>query len=108
MRTLWLTLAVLLFLAAPAFAWSERYKWDPDPNAVSYRLEKSADAGATWTLALPDQATPDFTYAGSDTGTILFRTSNCGAVSCVPRPWGGYWHNEAWRPPSAPVNMDNP
>ena len=40
MRTLWLTLALILFLAAPSFAWSEQYTWTADPDRLPIRSRR--------------------------------------------------------------------
>ena len=97
-----LTLVVLL-IATPAWAWTvaDVLSWGASPGAVSYRVEKTSDGGATWTT-VGTPALPALTYNGTDAGLVLYRVSACTAVSgggaCTPRPEVGPWHNESWRP----------
>ena len=107
MKRILLALSLLLFLASPAFAWTETYTWTADPNATSYKVEKSLDSGTTWT-SVGTPSTPTFSYTGTDTGTVLFRVSNCNATGCTTRYWGGFWHNEAWRPAGQPTGLTMP
>ena len=74
MTRILLALALVLLVAAPAFAWTETYTWTADPSATSYKVEKSLDQGATWT-SVGTPATPSFSYTGTDTGVVLFRVS---------------------------------
>jgi hypothetical protein len=108
MKTILLVLSLLL-LAVPSYAqaWSQQYTWSTDPLATSYKVEKSVDAGVTWTQ-VGTPTTPTITYTGSETGTVLFRVSNCDAAGCTTRSYDGFWHNESWRPAGWPSNLQAP
>jgi hypothetical protein len=97
-------LVLLLALAAPAHAWTATYTWAPSSGATGYKVEKSSDGGATWTVvASPTSAT--LNYTGTETGLTLFRVSACNGAGCTVRAADGLWHNEAWQPPAVPANL---
>lgn len=97
--------ALLLLWSASAYAWTTTYSWTSVPNASAYKIEKSVDNGATWTVVTATLTTPTFNYTGTETGLTLFRFSNCNSTGCTVRPADGHFHNEAWQPPTAPVNL---
>ena len=97
-------LAGLLGVALPAWAWTATYSWSPATGATSYKVEKTVDQGATWTL-VASPTTPTYAYTGTETGLVLFRVSACNANGCTVRSADGLWHNEAWQPPSAATNL---
>ena len=87
-----------------AGAWTETYSWGAVIGATSYTVEKSVDAGTTWTLeAAPTE--PSLTYTGTEPGLTIFRVSACNANGCTLRTADGLWHNEAWALPLAPGNL---
>ena len=95
----------LVLLAAPAWAWTETLQWTIDPGATTYRVEKSIDNGATWTLVTATVTTPTHAYTGMEPGLVLFRFANCNAQGCMPRPTAGGWHDESKQLPGSPVNV---
>jgi hypothetical protein len=95
---------IAVVVAAPAWAWTESFSWSPVTGATSYKVEKSADTGATWTVASSPTA-PAYVYTGTEPGLVLFRVSACNAIGCGVRAGTGFWHNEAWLPPPAPANL---
>src|SRR5258705_3413449 len=110
-------LILLLLIATPAWAWTKNYAIDPVPGATLYRLEKTVDAGVTWTTAVSDSVTPSFIYTGAETGLVLFRISAIIGSQVTTRTFDGLWHNELWvaaPPPDPPptgivtVNFNNP
>jgi len=100
-----LPLVALLVLASatPAHPWTQTGQ-AADPTATSFKIEKSTDNGATWSVAIASTISP-WTYTGlaGETGLILFRVSGCNAVGCSIRPNDGTWHNEAWALPLVPA-----
>lgn len=110
MKTLIVLAALIAAITgtAEAQAWTQPLKWDADPRATNYRVEKSVDNGASWSEATNPAsrpATPAFTYSGSETGLVLFRVLNCNASTCAVRADAGGWHNEAWKPVTFPANL---
>ena len=97
-------LAALLGAATPAWAWTATYSWAPVTGATFYKIEKTVDQGAAWTLAASPTA-PTYTYTGTEPGLVLFRISACNANGCTVRSADGLWHNEAWQPPLAATNL---
>ena len=104
MKKILLGCFILLGIASPAWAWTETYSWIATAGATSYKIEKSVDSGATWTL-VSSPTTPTYTYVGAEPALVVFRISACNAVGCTIRAGDGFWHNEAWVPPAAPVNL---
>ena len=99
-----LLLASLLGAAAPAWAWTATYSWSPATGATSYKVEKTVDQGATWTLVASPTA-PTYAYTGTEPGLVLFRISACNAVACTPR-WADFLaHDESKQPPPAAMNL---
>ena len=100
----------LLCLSSSAWAWpvADTLTWGAVPNAVSYKVEKTTDNGTTWAV-IGSPSTPTLTYNGTETGLVLYRISACTAATgggiCTVRPEVGLWHNESWRPLSAPANL---
>ena len=101
-----LTTALILILAAvtPAWAWTATYSWSPATGATSYKVEKTVDQGATWTL-VANPTSPTYAYTGTEAGLVLFRISACNAVACTPR-WADFLaHDESKQPPATVTNL---
>lgn len=94
----------LLAIATPALGWTETYSWTAVSGATSYKVEKSIDTGATWTL-VASPAVPTYVYVGTETNMTIFRVSACNAAGCTMRAASGVWHNEVWQPLSQPSNL---
>ena len=99
------TLLAGLLVTTPVWAWTAVYSWTVDSRATTYRVEKSVDSGAAWSMAGTGLVAPSFTYTGTEPGLVLFRISNCNAMGCVLRSHDGLWHNEAWAPAGMPVKL---
>lgn len=100
-----LAVVFLLLSSGVAQAWTASYSWAPATGATSYKVEKSVDNGATWTVVSATLASPTLNYTGSEAALVLFRVSNCNSNGCTVRPGDGWWHNEGWTPPPAPASL---
>lgn len=98
-------IALILATAAPAFAWTATYSWAPSTGATSYKLEKSADNGSTWTVVNAAIATTSFAYTGTEPALVLFRVSACNSNGCTVRSGDGFWHDESKTPPASPSSL---
>lgn len=98
-----LLFVVLMMTTSKAEPWTNTLSWQADPAATSYRIETSADLGATWQLTVCCLTAPSATLTLGTTGLTLIRLSNCtGPVAtptaCVVRTTDGFFHNDAFGP----------
>ena len=104
-------IALLLLLAAPAWAGPQVLSWDVIPFATSYGVEQSVDSGVTWVpVTLPaepicavDRCTT--TVTAPTTGVVLYRMWAANAVGRGTRFTAGLWVCESCTQPPPAVNL---
>jgi len=80
--------------------------WDASTGAAGYKVQMSADMGATWSE--PRDAGNNTTFIwkdAPDTGLLLFRAAAYNQSQEVIRYEAGAWYNGSWKPPASPTGL---
>lgn len=103
MKKLFFLLALIL-LAYPVWAADFTLKWDESPGATGYRIYRSVDLGATWTMVQEVGAVTEYTLTGQPDGLMLYRAGAFNAAGENIRYTAGVFNWEtAPQPPAQPT-----
>lgn len=106
MKKLFLAVALLVLIAAPAWAADFTLQWDAVADATGYKLYRSVDSGVTWEMIEDVPGASEKALTGQpDTGLVLYRVSAYNANGETIRAWSGAWYNGDWQPPSDPGGL---
>ena len=111
MEKYFLILVMVLFLIGSASAADVNMKWDPNPGATGYKIQKSIDLGVTWSAPIDVGNVLKYTYVGVEENVlVLFRTFSYNAVGESPAAWFGAWYDNRKKPigTSGGVGVDGP
>ncbi len=108
MKRLWVVLMAMVLTAPLAcLAADVPMGWDAVGNADQYRIEKSIDLGATWTVE-GTVAAPTIIYTAigvEEDILVLFRVAALAGTAEAIRTWSGAWYDHRLVPPEPPAGM---
>lgn len=94
---------VFIFMVSPGLAADVTLKWDPSAGATGYKIQKSADLGVTWAVAVDVGNVITYTYTNvEENALVIFRASAYNAAGESVRSWSGAWFDGRKKPVSAP------
>jgi hypothetical protein len=103
-KLIWLLSLAVALLCVTAQAADFTLKWDATPNATGYRIYRSVDMGATWTMVQEVGAVTEYTLTGQPDALTLYRAGAFNGTGEVVRYTAGVFNWEsAPQPPAQPT-----
>lgn len=104
MKRFLMVLVLVFGLCTVSQAADISFKWDASTGATGYKIYRSVDNGATWTMVKDVGLVTEITLtAQPDTGLVIYRVSAYNTVGESVRHWSGAWYNKSWEPPGQPA-----
>ena len=101
MRKLILACIFVLLLCVNAQAADITLKWDASQGATGYRIYRSVDMGATWTMVQEVGAVTEFALTGQPDALTLYRVGAFNSLGDAIRYDAGAWSwAQAPKPPA--------
>ena len=102
MKKLFLLLVLMLF-ASPVWAADFTLKWDASPGATGYRIYRSVDMGATWTMVQETGNVTEFALTGQPDTLTLYRAGAFNGAGEQIRWDAGVFNWQSAPQPPAPA-----
>jgi len=102
MRKIIFILAILLF-CTNVYAADITLKWDASVGATGYRIYRSVDMGATWTMVQETGAVTEFALTGQPDTLTLYRVGAFNSLGDAIRYDAGAWSWASAPKPPAPA-----
>ncbi len=105
MKTLLITIALVLFYSSIALSASVKLHWDSTSNATGYKLQTSSDLGLTWGIPLDVGNVLEFPLIVPDDILVLIRNTSYNTSGEGIRTDVGIWFNSKWAIPNIPTGL---